>query len=249
MTDTGTHRPEPDTRPEHGAGWLQPGEPVALQAVSPDTDTDPNIDGGAGAAQGEWQWIQHRPAPPPVTAGMPRGRRLPWRAWVGLAAALGVAVALVIAGIVSIAEGDSTPAVIPTLTAPLPRTTVTPAAAGACTGLSGQAVTDGPGDTLSLTGVIAAFEHAYYVQRNAEAALRLIAPQVGIISEELAAGIDSIPPGTVHCVAITPIAEGAAEVHLVELRPDGQRIDYLQLINARHDPDGATVITNIQKRG
>ncbi|WP_435592128.1 hypothetical protein [Nocardia sp. bgisy118] len=246
MADIHTPHPQPDISPQHGSGWIERTEPAVLQAVP----TDDSTEHPAGGAS-EWRWVAHPPTAAPAARTGVRSTwlpRLPRRVWLILLTALGVAAVLVVAGIVSIADRDYTPAVIPTLTAS-PPTTTTSAAAGACAGLSGQIVTDGPGDIHSPAGVIAAFEHAYYVQRNAEAALRLIAPEVGIIPEALAAGIASIPPGTVHCVAITPIADGAADVHLVELHPDGQRIDYLQLINLGHNPDGATVISNIQKRG
>ncbi|MGV9822936.1 hypothetical protein [Nocardia xishanensis] len=240
MSDT--QRPQPAPGPEHGSGWLTLAEPAVRQTVSID-ETAPLPAGGGN----EWQWVAHPPTAAPTIPLAAHRAGLPRR--LGLCTALGVAAVLGTAGIVSIADRDYTPAVIPTMTANSPTTTSTPAVAGACTGLSGQTVTAGPGDTHTPAGVIAAFEHAYYVQRDAMAALRLIAPEVGIGGEALAAGIASIPLGSVHCVAITAIADGAADVHVVELRPDGQRIDYLQLINVRRNPDGATVITNIQKRG
>ncbi|MET8778993.1 hypothetical protein ABZV58_28655 [Nocardia sp. NPDC004654] len=243
MADIPTPYPQTDISPQHGLGWIERTEPAVLQAVPTDDSTE-DADGGGS----EWRWVAHPPTAAPAAPSGVRTTWMPRRVWLILLTALSVAAVLVVAGIVSIADRDYTPAMIPTLTAS-PPTTTTSAAAGACAGLSGQTVTDGQGDTHSQAGVIAAFEHAYYVQRNAEAALRLIAPEVGIIPEALAAGIASIPPGTVHCVAITPIADGAADVHLVELHPDGQRIDYLQLINVGHNPDGATVITNVQKRG
>ncbi|MFI6779194.1 hypothetical protein [Nocardia sp. NPDC050412] len=232
MPNTGT-----DIDTDHGGGWLHRAEPVALQPVSPAT-------GDAKPERGtEWQWISQHP--PQLASGRTRAG-IPRRVWIGLTGALGVAAALIAVGISSIADRPDTTAVIPTSTASPPTTTSPPG--GACTGLSGQTVTDTAGDTHSLPGVIAAFEHAYYRQRSAETALGLVAPEAGLTVEGLAAGIASIPIGTTHCVAITPIAEGTAEVHLVERHPDGQRIDYLQLINVGSAPDGV-VITNIQKRG
>ncbi|WP_329410803.1 hypothetical protein OG563_00400 [Nocardia vinacea] len=226
-----------DSSSQHGWGWLHPTEPAALQPIS-DTIDAPDSGGN------EWQWINKPLSPPPPTGS--RRTRVPRRVWVGLGAALGVAAVLVGVGINSIADESDTMPAIPTLTAGPPTTTRPPS--GACAGLAGQTVTDTEGDTYSLAGVIAAFEHAYYAQRSAEAALRLVAPEAGLELEALAAGIASIPTGTSYCVAITPIADGAAEVHLAERHPDGQRVDYLQLINVRRDPLGV-VITNIQKRG
>ncbi|MEV6338732.1 hypothetical protein AB0M12_28920 [Nocardia vinacea] len=226
-----------DIDTDHGGGWLHRDEPGVLQSISSATG-DANPERGT-----EWQWIsQHTPQPASgrTRVGIPR------RVLIGLTGALGVAAALIAVGISSIADHPDTTAVIPTAPASPPPTT--PPTGGACTGLSGQTVTDTAGDTHSLPGVIAAFEHAYYRQRSAETALRLVAPEAGLTLEGLAAGIASTPIGTTHCVAITPNAEGTAEVHLVAQHPDGQRIDYLQLINVGHAPDGV-VITNIQKRG
>ncbi|MEU7765061.1 hypothetical protein AB0B25_08055 [Nocardia sp. NPDC049190] len=226
---------EPDINSEHGSGWLHPAQPVALQPVPPVTD-DADLDGGIG-----WQWIT--PQPPPSTTRSGRSQ-VPRRVWVGLTAGLVVAAVLIGAGINSATDRPDTAMPIPTLTAGPP----TPPSGGACAGLSGHTVTYAAGDTHSMAGVIAAFEHAYYVQRSSEAAMQLVAPEAGLSSEAVSAGIASIPTGTTHCVGITPIAEGAAEVHLVERHPDGLRIDYLQLINIRQDPSN-TVITNIQKQG
>ncbi|MFE3228572.1 hypothetical protein [Nocardia sp. NPDC059228] len=128
--------------------------------------------------------------------------------------------------------------------------TTTPAAvrSDACTGLSAPTITDGAGDTTSVAGVIAAFEFAYYHQRSADAAMRLLAPDAGIALEPLTAGIASIPAGTTHCVGITPITDNTADVHLVELHLDRTRTDYLQVINLRRTGTGP-LIYNIQKQG
>ena len=98
--------------------------------------------------------------------------------------------------------------------------------------------------------MIASFEAAYYIDRDAAKAMVLLAPETGITVEGLAAGIASIPPGTRHCVAITPITPTTANVHIAELHPDRKRVDYLQLINTRPaDTGGAQLISNFQKRG
>ncbi|MFC3961633.1 hypothetical protein [Nocardia jiangsuensis] len=121
---------------------------------------------------------------------------------------------------------------------------------GPCAGLSGEVVTDRAGDPATLAGVIAAFEAAYFVDRDASKAMPLLAPETGITTDALAAGIASIPPGTRHCVAIDPIAPGTANVHIAEVHPDRTRVDYLQLINTRPADTGpALLISNFQKRG
>ncbi|MGW5922179.1 hypothetical protein ACWFPY_24580 [Nocardia fluminea] len=145
---------------------------------------------------------------------------------------------------------SETPAPTTTIASPAPTTPSTTAvpAAKACAGVRAQTVTDGPGDTTTVAGVIAKFEHAYYTQRNVEAALALVDPQAGVTREGLTAAIAALPAGATHCVGIDVIADNTAEVHLVELRADGRRLDYLQLINVAASVAGL-VITNIQKRG
>ncbi|MFE3444966.1 hypothetical protein ACFXNW_18195 [Nocardia sp. NPDC059180] len=167
---------------------------------------------------------------------------------MGLGLAGAVSAALIGAGVADLAGGETAEVTAPSLTVAQPADT--PTAPAACTGLSGTTITSDAGDDASLTGVIAAFEHAYYVRRDPAAALDVLAPDTGITAEALAAGIASIPPGSTHCVAITPIADTAAEIHLVELHPDRSRVDYLQVVNVapRADRPRAVCITNIQKR-
>ncbi|MCP2298360.1 hypothetical protein APR11_004805 [Nocardia amikacinitolerans] len=178
------------------------------------------------------------------------GDRLPHGAW----AALGAAIAILTGILVGTATDsrDAGQQVQATAAPPSPTTT---AQGGPCAGLSGEVVTDRAGDPTTLAGVIASFESAYYIDRDASKAMPLLAPETGITAEALAAGIASIPPGTRHCVAITPIAPTTANVHIVELRPDRTRVDYLQLINTR--PAAADtgigtallLISNVQKQG
>ncbi|MFI9410056.1 hypothetical protein [Nocardia gamkensis] len=232
-------RAHTDASSDHGWGWLDPTEPTALSPLLDRTD-EPERDGE------QWRWINAQQLSPPRPVRGVARTRVPRRVWVWLAAGLGGAAVVAGLGFSWVADTPDPVTAIPTLTAAPPATL--PHLSGACTGLSGQTVTDSAGDTRSVAGVIAAFEHAYYVQRSAEAAMRFVAPEAGLVIEALAAGIASVPAGATHCVAITPIAGSTAEVHVVQQHPDGQRVDYLQLINVRHDPAGV-VITNIQKRG
>ncbi|WP_051027281.1 hypothetical protein [Nocardia higoensis] len=225
----------------HGADWLR-AEPSAPHRV-PGAPTEVRCQVGD-----QWHWLDDEPAarvPAAVDNRLPsRGHRT---VWITLAATLTLAATVTGAGIRAVIDVPETAAVIPTLTAAPPAATAE--LGQACTGLTGTSVTDVAGDTRSMPGVIAAFEHAYYRRRDAAAALGLVAPEAGLTTDALAAGIASIPAGTTHCVAITPIAETAAEVHLAELHLDGSRVDYLQLINTRTTAHGEVLITNIQKRG
>ncbi|MET7769063.1 hypothetical protein [Nocardia sp. NPDC005366] len=179
-----------------------------------------------------------------VVARADGGGRVSWRVWAGLVAAVAVLV-----GVVAVwgdTTGDTGDPVRATAIPP----SATSVVEGACTGLSGTVVTDRPGDTTTtVVGLIASFEAAYYLRRSAEAAMTLLAPEAGIDPVGLAAGIASIPVGTTHCVAVTPISETTANVHVVEVRPDRQRTDYLQLVNTRPGDGGGLLISNIQRQG
>ncbi|WP_216918059.1 hypothetical protein [Nocardia noduli] len=230
----------------HGLGWLgDHTEPAASQPIIA------HASDGMVRTGSEWQWLHDQSSVPdrtsPGDVETDRPRTGHTRAWMGLIAALAVALVMVGFGIRSVTEPPDPATAIPMITAAPPVTTAAPT--GACAGLSGATVTDGPGEPHTVTGVIAAFDYAYYRQRDAAAALALVSGEAGLALESLADGIASIPNGTTHCVAITPIADTAAQVHLVELHPDGQRLDYLQLINARPDSADRMVITNFQKQG
>ncbi|MEU4651671.1 hypothetical protein [Nocardia fluminea] len=170
--------------------------------------------------------------------------RMPGPAWAALAATIAI-----LAGLLAVSTddtGDTDQQVQATAEPPSPTTP----SQGPCAGLAGTVVADRAGDPNTLEGVIASFEAAYYIDRDAAKAMVLLAPETGITAEALAAGIASIPPGTRHCVAITPIASGTATVHIAEVHPDRKRVDYLQLINTRPaDTNGALLISNFQKQG
>lgn len=241
MTDHTTETPETDS---YGWQWLdttQPGGSVHPIPISR-ADYNSHLDGN------EWDWLSLA-QPPRPQEDSPLATRHGRSVWLGLGAALAVAALITGAGILTVTHSRDVPvaAGIATTAAESPATT-TAAGSAACAGLAGEVITDSDAAPGTAAGVIAAFESAYYRQRDAAAALHLVASDAGLSREGLAAGIASIPAGTTHCVAITPVAAGAAEVHLAELRPDGQRIDYLQLINLRDTATGL-LITRIANRG
>lgn len=91
-----------------------------------------------------------------------------------------------------------------------------------------------PGDQKSGPGVIAAFEHAYYVTRSGTAVRALAAPDTSLpTTEKIQAGIDTVPTGTTHCVLITPIAAGIYSVALTEMRPGQPPAQFPQTITAK----------------
>lgn len=229
-----------DTDPsEEGEwGWLRnssftPRSPEANQAQAP--------------AETEWDWLDETALEIVHRIGGREDHRAVStnvRRWAAVLVTVATATAVIVVAVRALTTGPLSAAVPSVATTSTP----TPVAAGPCYGLSAPTIEEEDAEPTSLAGLITAFEYAYYKQRSAEAAMRLLAPESGIQRDPLAAGIASVPSGTKHCVAITPIADTAADVHLVEVRPGGIRTDYLQVINIRRSGTGL-LITNIQKRG
>ncbi|MFI6956643.1 hypothetical protein ACIBJI_24650 [Nocardia sp. NPDC050408] len=240
-TESGTDIRSDDA---HGWGWLDDNTAVELPKIG--LRAAPSDQYG----NDEWDWLNNPPPPhggtlgPDAEAEPGRWRGLPSKAWAALGAVALSATSLVIAG-GFVAREEQPPTAAPTMTAAPPPSI--PPTRPACQGLTAPVVTATAEGADPMTRAIAGFEYAYY-QGDAEAALRFVAPEAGILPEALAAGIASIPKDTRHCVAITPIADTTATVHLVELHPDNQRIDYLQVINVRIT-DAVAAIINIQKQG
>jgi hypothetical protein len=102
-----------------------------------------------------------------------------------------------------------------------------------------------PGDQKSGPGVIAAFEHAYYVTRSGTAVRALTTPDASLpAKEKIQAGIDTVPTGTTHCVRITPISAGIYSVALTEIRPDQVPGQFSQTITTK-DIDGRWFVDSI----
>lgn len=230
--------PRDDLLPGHGTGWLnEPHGDSERHADPDDLPTEPISSTAESDPAGN-----RTGAPGP-------GFRIRTRTALLAIFAVGILAGTVGAFGVAIMPNRS-PSSGPTLasattTTPSP---TTPHRVKACTGLKAATVTDGAGDTTTVAGVIAKFQHAYYVQRNVDAALALVGPQSGVTREGLTPVIAALPSGVAHCVGVDVIAENTAEVHVVELRTDGTRSDYLQLVNVATGPSGL-VITNVQRRG
>ena len=250
----------------HGAGWFdgfEAAHPLRLVPdLNPDPDPDPGLDPevdlGVGLDPDEtdaeaWaesdsggRWLTPVPEMPDYPPTEENGRGLSWRGWAAL-----VAVLVVMCGVVAAWVGDSREDATPGAIGPPPAASTTSAemtgTEGACAGLSGTVVTDRPGDPATVAGVIASFQAAYYA-RDVETAIRLVAPESGITREGLTEGIATIPVGTVHCVAVTPIAEDTANAHIVQLAPNGKRDDYLQIVNTVSGEGGVPLISNVQRQ-
>ncbi len=133
-----------------------------------------------------------------------------------------------------------------TTAAPAPATT-TSAAAGACVNrVDGQIVHgDGPGGTANGPDAILGFQHAYYVERSG-ARVRDYAAAAGEVpdAEMIQSGIDSVPLGATHCLAITPQGPDRYGVELTETRPDGTVTVYKQVVTTAVE-DGKTLVAGI----
>ncbi|NRI64845.1 hypothetical protein FEZ60_04730 [Rhodococcus sp. MS16] len=91
------------------------------------------------------------------------------------------------------------------------------------------------GDQKTGAGVIAAFEHAYYITRSSDVVRALATPDTSLpVAEKIQVGIDSVPVGTTHCVRITPITAGVYSVVLAEMRPGTAPEQYPQTITTKN---------------
>ncbi len=225
--------PSGDLLPGHGAGWLDP-----VDVDNQQSDLEFSDDAGPEELNRSGEMANRSDI---------RSRRRTRTAIFVTGVVASVAGALIGAGF-SVVSNQGAPVATPATATTTPPSTTTAPHAKACAGVMAQTVTDGPGETTTAAGVIAEFEHAYYVERNTDAALAVVGPLAGISREGLAAAITALPAGVTHCVGVDVIAENTAHVHLVELHPDSDRLDFLQLINVATTGSGL-VITNIQKRG
>ncbi|MEU8897569.1 hypothetical protein [Nocardia sp. NPDC048505] len=107
---------------------------------------------------------------------------------------------------------------------------------------------NGAGSADSGPGAIFAFQYAFYVERSAEKARALVAPDAAVSSiAALQQGIDSVPAGTTHCVAVTESAfVGQYIVVVTEHRPDGNAFTYNAQLVVTERNGGKTLITAIK---
>lgn len=119
-------------------------------------------------------------------------------------------------------------------------------AAQACESSASGPVTtgNGAGDGKSPAGAVLAFQYGYYVQRDADAALKAVAKDriVGD-STALQKGIDAVPEGTTHCVSITTESKNTAEVEIIETHPDGTELVHEQTVTTTRDGDRVVIET------
>ena len=103
----------------------------------------------------------------------------------------------------------------------------------------------GSGDTDSVAGVVLAFQHAYYVERDATNVESLLSEDSKITDlEALQKGIDTVDKGTKHCLEISTDDE-TAQVELTEIAPDGTETVYMQRVTTTSE-DGDVQIVSIE---
>ncbi|MEU1980400.1 hypothetical protein [Nocardia sp. NPDC019395] len=104
----------------------------------------------------------------------------------------------------------------------------------------------GPGGTDSGPAAILRFQYAYYVERSGAAAHAVVAPGAPVSAAEvIQAGIDSVEPGTGHCVRIVTVADGQYSVVVTEYRPGGEPATYNRQTVTTAVIGGRTLITGI----
>ena len=91
------------------------------------------------------------------------------------------------------------------------------------------------GDQKTAAGVIAAFEHAYYVLRSGEAARALTTPGSPLpTADKIQAGIDTVPLGTSYCLRAIETTNDHYTVVLTETRPGEPATQFTQTITTTH---------------
>lgn len=203
---------EPVAQPMAPAGAVDPGRPAA--PLPDEFDQAP-----------AWLAVPD-PAPQPVPT--PRNRMPLLFAAVGVALVVlaGCACAFVLRGgtdgiagtaMVRAAEMQE-PAQTSTAAPPVQSPSVEAAWCADSVG-GGRSVGSGPGSTSDGPGVIRAFDHAYYAERDgARVASLMVAPNP---VPEIQRWIDDVPAGTRHCVTITATPDPNAYAVDLGLRMPG----------------------------
>ncbi len=256
--------PEPEPQPERPAytDWLDAPQRSADPEFSwaPDSDNDATVPPPPPPPR-------QAPPPRPEPQPQPQYASAPTRAprkngliLTVLAVVVVVGALAAIGAVVLLSGGSSDQAGAPPSSSPPARTTsvapspsaaapppATTPAPGSCESIRepNRVQGNGPGGTSSGPEAILAFEHAYYVTRSGVKAREVVAPNSTVNSAEyIQAGIDTTPPGTLHCVSITPAGDNRWSIDLTEWRPGQPKSVWKQTISTV-TTDGRTLITAI----
>ena len=219
--------PVPDPAPE--TDWTTLFDVPSDEPPAPAESTHvPTAPAGAASTTDDEPW---------PSAASPQ-RRSKWL----FAGVCGLLAAIVIGGGVAavnaVSGSDEPPAPL------LPEPTAAPVAA--CESSTEGSVTtgNGAGDAKSTAGAVLSFQYGYYVQRDADAALKAVAKdQVVGDTKALQKGIDSVPEGTTHCVSITTGDKNSADVKVTETHPDGTELVHDQTVTTTRDGDRVVIET------
>ncbi|MGW4092468.1 hypothetical protein [Nocardia sp. NPDC004750] len=192
------------------AAWVdRPPVPPSEPGQPPEPETDPYEDQFAGL-------IDRSPAPRAA------------RRWaVPLLGILGIAALALVAYVLVGTGGPDRQAAAP---APSAQATAPAAPTAQCPAerVGNRIQGNGVGGFDSGPAVIFAFQHAYYVDRSGEQVRATTTADAAVqAADAIQRGIDSIPTGTTHCVAISPGAfAGQYIVVITEHRPGQQPVTY-----------------------
>lgn len=144
-------------------------------------------------------------------------------------------------------EPDPTPVAAPMTSATTSAAAPAPADADCPAGVKGNVITGrDPGDQNSGSGVIKAFDHAYYTERSGKAAHAFGTRTARIGKpEQMQTFIDKLPKGTTHCLRITDQGTGLYAVELSEIPPGGGEPEIYQQNVQTTQADGKYWIQSI----
>ncbi|WP_330229947.1 hypothetical protein OHA40_28640 [Nocardia sp. NBC_00508] len=232
----------------------------------PEGPGEPRV--GGEDYQGEWStWVDQLPAatqPPPGPAPAPefapyedrftglidRSRApRPKRRWaIPLLGTLGVA-ALIFAAYLQFGTGGSGQPAGPAPSAQAAASAATPITECAAERVGNRIQGNGVGGFDSGPAVIFAFQHAYYVVRSGDQVRSTTTADAAVqTADAIQRGIDTIPAGTTHCVAISPGAfAGQYVVVVTEHRPGQPPVTYNPQIVTTTKDGNRTLISAISR--
>ncbi|MGQ4598506.1 hypothetical protein [Nocardia sp. R6R-6] len=218
--------------------------------------------------QGEWSaWVDQghaapRPSPRPASTlelapyedqftglidrSRGRGARRRWK--MPLLGALGVAV--LVGGVyLQFGTGGSAQTTGPSPSAQADVSAAAPIAQCPAERVGNRIQGNGVGGFDSGPAVIFAFQHAYYVTRSGEEVRTTTTADASVqTADAIQRGIDTIPAGTTHCVAITPGAfAGQYVVLITEHRPGQSPVTYNPQIVSTAKDGNRTLISAISR--